>query len=61
MPKMSNEAAHTDEKPIRYGPTICLIKGCGGTTAHVRAWSGVLLRTMHEHAPPPPPEGPHRG
>lgn len=35
------------ERPVRESP-VCLVKDCDGG-AQVRAWSGQLLRRIHNH------------
>jgi len=35
------------ERPIRRAPSVCLTKNCGGDTAELRTWSGVLVARIH--------------
>lgn len=37
------------ETPARSGRTVCLIKNCTGTDTEIRTWSGILLRSLHQH------------
>ncbi|MFJ8755664.1 hypothetical protein [Streptomyces cyaneofuscatus] len=39
--------------PMRSVHTVCLIKGCAGTTVDRRSWGGVILLRTHEHDPTP--------
>ncbi|MFJ8760825.1 hypothetical protein [Streptomyces cyaneofuscatus] len=41
------------EAPMRRWRTVCLIKGCTGSTTDIRSWNGVILLRRHEHDPAP--------